>query len=157
MRRSKLKDCDKIAHVQDRCKSIERDVHTIRKSVKEDFIESLCEIRTIRRELQMALQFVNEHDSELKEFGFNLFSTYKQCDDSSAALQRMFQRIADSLIRRLSICEQNVEMVRQVCENGWVDADKFETDWRNESGIGEESPIVPPELRCSSSDVDGGD
>ena len=47
--------------------------------------------------------------------------------------------------------------MRQVCENGWVDADKFETDWRNESGIGEESPIVPPELRCSSSDVDGGD
>ena len=143
---------DQLAHIEERCQSIERDLHSLRKSVLGDFGDSLCDISSLRKEINMAVKFLTEQvqlQPELKDISFKFFSTYTQCDDLAASLQRTLDRVSKRLVRGLAISEQNVEIMRQISQSAaLLDTDKFDSHWMTEVEIEKPSQFVLSKKKC---------
>ena len=131
--RGRMNKTDKLAHIEARCESTERDIQSLQKNVKSDIAACMSDIKNLRSELENINKFMDTNCLELKDLTF--------CDEITSGLKRLFHRLSSRMITGLAVCEQNVELIREMSQNGGIpDPEKYAEAWQ--SDVGYESPIV---------------
>ena len=139
--RGRMNKTDKLAHIEARCESTERDIQSLQKNVKSDIAACMSDIKNLRSELENINKFMDANCLELKDLTFDLICLYKKCDEITSGLKRLFHRLSSRMITGLAVCEQNVELIREMSQNGGIlDQEKYAKAWQ--SDVGYESPIV---------------
>ena len=124
----------------------ERFINCLKNEVKRDITACVRDVKRLLAELKNIKEFAESNSDEFfKDITFDtrdLIFVYKTCEELASGVKKMMRILDTTISTGLTVCRQNVELIREISENGAIEDAQNEVQQTWDMKLGYESPLV---------------
>ena len=141
-----MNDAQKLTRIEARSEYGERVINCLKNEVKRDITACVRNVKRLRAELKNIKEFAESNSDEFfRDITFDtrdLTHVYKTCEELASDVKKMMRILETTISTGLTVCRQNVELIREISDNGAIEDAQNEVQQTWDMKLGYESPLV---------------
>ena len=141
-----MNDAQKLARIEARSEYGERVINCLKNEVKRDITACVRNVKRLRAELKNIKEFAESNSDEFfRDITFDtrdLTHVYKTCEELASDVKKMMRILETTISTGLTVCRQNVDLIREISDNGAIEDAQNEVQQTWDMKLGYESPLV---------------